>query len=251
MNVVLVDSGGANIGSVRYALQRLGVEAALTRDAEAIRRADRVILPGVGAAAPAMALLRGAGLVEVLRGLVQPVLGVCLGMQLLCAHSEEGEVDCLGLIDAPVQRLQGSGLRVPHMGWDEVTAVAEHPLCAGEARMGWAYFVHSYAVPVCAATLATCEYGTAFSAAIGHGNFMGVQYHPERSAAMGMAVLRNFLGSANALPRGRAGGPLPAGQGRARKMYVDTSTNDDTAMRAKDPGPQGCSAAAAMRRCAP
>lgn len=194
MSVALVDSGGANIGSVLYALQRLGVDAPLTRDPGTIRRADRVILPGVGAAAPAMALLREAGLVDVLRGLTQPVLGVCLGMQLLCAHSEEGDVDCLGLIDAPVVRLRGNdGLRVPHMGWNEVTACAEHPLCAGEAREGWVYFVHGYAVPVCAATLATCEYGATFSAAVGQENFMGVQYHPERSAAMGMAVLGNFL----------------------------------------------------------
>jgi glutamine amidotransferase len=194
MSVVLVDSGGANIGSVRYALQRLGVEAALTSDANAIRRADRVILPGVGAAAPAMARLREAGLVEVLRGLVQPVLGVCLGMQLLCRHSEEGDVDCLGLIDAPVQRIHGNdALRVPHMGWNEVTACRDHPLNGGDAGEGWAYFVHGYAVPVCAATLATCEYGRTFSAAVGQENFMGVQYHPERSAAMGMAVLGNFL----------------------------------------------------------
>jgi glutamine amidotransferase len=190
----MVDSGGANIGSVRYALQRLGVDAVLTRDAEAIRRADRVILPGVGAAAPAMARLREAGLVEVLRGLVQPVLGVCLGMQLLCTHSEEGDVDCLGLIDAPVCRLHGGGgIRVPHMGWNHVVACRDHLLNAGGAGEGWAYFVHGYAVPVCAATLATCEYGHAFSAAVGHANFMGVQYHPERSAAMGMAVLGNFL----------------------------------------------------------
>jgi len=194
VNVVLVDSGGANIGSLRYALQRMGVEAPLTRDAETIRRADRVILPGVGAAAPAMARLREAGLVEVLRGLGQPVLGVCLGMQLLCAHSEEGDVDCLGLIDAPVRRFHGQGdLRVPHMGWNEVKACTGHPLCASDAREGWAYFVHSYRVPVCTATLATCAYGTTFSAAVGQENFMGVQYHPERSAAMGMAVLGNFL----------------------------------------------------------
>lgn len=195
MNVVLVDSGGANIGSVHYALQRLGVDAPLTRDAEAVRRADRVILPGVGAAAPAMARLREAGLVEVLRGLVQPVLGVCLGMQLLCAHSDEGGVDCLGLIDAPVRKLHGGDtLRVPHMGWNAVQACRDHPLNAGEAGEGWAYFVHSYAVPMCKATLATCDYGAPFSAAIGQGNFMGVQYHPERSAALGLAVLRNFLG---------------------------------------------------------
>ena len=194
MSVVLVDSGGANIGSVRYALQRLGVEAPLTCDAETIRRADHVILPGVGAAAPAMAHLREAGLVDVLRGLTQPVLGVCLGMQLLCAHSEEGDVACLGLIDAPVRRLHSNdGVRVPHMGWNQVAACLDHPLNAGDADKGWAYFVHGYAVPVCAATLATCEHGITFSAAIGQRNFTGVQYHPERSAAMGMAVLRNFL----------------------------------------------------------
>ncbi|TAN08287.1 MAG: imidazole glycerol phosphate synthase subunit HisH [Rhodanobacteraceae bacterium] len=195
MSVVLVDSGGANIGSVLYALQRLGVEATLTSDATTIRAADRVILPGVGAAAPAMARLRASGLVEVLRGLTQPVLGVCLGMQLLCTHSEEGGVDCLGVIDAPVLKLDATaGVRVPHMGWNKVTAVAAHPLCAGAAGAGWAYFVHSYAVPLCKATLATCEHGARFSAAIGRGNFMGVQYHPERSAAMGAAILGNFLG---------------------------------------------------------
>ncbi len=194
MSVVLVDSGGANIGSVRYALQRLGVEASLSADAATIRAADRVILPGVGAAAPAMARLRETGLVEVLRGLGQPVLGVCLGMQLLCTHSDEGDVDGLGVIDARVRRLRGGdGLRVPHMGWNRVHRVAPHPLCAGDAEAGWAYFVHAYAVPRCAATLATCEHGEVFSAAIGRANFMGVQYHPERSAALGVALLRNFL----------------------------------------------------------
>ncbi|MGH8144743.1 MAG: imidazole glycerol phosphate synthase subunit HisH [Rhodanobacteraceae bacterium] len=194
MSVVLVDSGGTNIGSVRYALQRLGVEATLTADAETIRAAERVILPGVGAAAPAMARLRDAGLVEVLRGLTQPVLGVCLGMQLLCRHSEEGDVDCLGVIDIDVCKLVARvGLRVPHMGWNRVHAQVAHPLLRGGASDGWAYFVHSYAVPTCAATLATCEHGDLFSATIGQGSFMGVQYHPERSAGLGIAVLRNFL----------------------------------------------------------
>lgn len=194
MNVALVDSGGANIGSVRYALQRLGVEAMLTSDAAAIRNADRVILPGVGAAAAAMARLRESGLVEVLRSLTQPVLGVCLGMQLLCAHSDEGSVDCLGLIETHVRRFDDrDGLRVPHMSWNRVDTMTPHPLFADAAGDRWAYFVHSFAVPVCAATLATCEYGGAFSAAIGRDNFLGVQYHPERSAAFGLATLRNFL----------------------------------------------------------
>jgi len=196
MSVALVDSGGANIGSVRYALQRLGVEAVLTSDAADIRAADHVILPGVGAAAPAMARLREGDLVDVLRSLTQPVLGVCLGMQLLCAHSEEGGVDCLGVIDVNVQRFDDrGGLRVPHVGWNQVKGVMPNSLLAEDTGEGWAYFVHSYAVPVCAATLATCDYGGEFSAAIRRENFFGVQYHPERSAAFGVATLRNFLAS--------------------------------------------------------
>lgn len=196
MSVVIVDSGGANLGSVRAALQRLGVEPVVTAMAADIRAAERVVLPGVGAAAPAMARLRELRLIEVLRTLTQPVLGVCLGMQLLCAHSEEGDVDCLGVIGAPVRKLAGRpAARVPHMGWNRVTACRDHGLCAGAARDGWAYFVHSYAVPLDTATLATCEHGGPFSAAIGRGNFMGVQYHPERSSGFGAAVLRNFLSS--------------------------------------------------------
>lgn len=194
MKVALVDSGGANIGSVQYALQRLGVEATLTSDAATIEAADRVILPGVGAAAPAMARLREASLVEVVRSLTQPVLGVCLGMQLLCARSEEGDVDCLGLINVDVQRFNDRrGLRVPHMGWNQVNDIVSNSLLPEDAGKHWAYFVHSYVVPVCTATLATCDYGGEFSAAIRRDNFFGVQYHPERSAAFGMATLRNFL----------------------------------------------------------
>lgn len=192
MSVVLVDSAGANIGSVRCALQRLGVDATLTSDAGAIRAADKVILPGVGAAAPAMQRLRELGLVDVLRGLTQPVLGVCLGMQLLCARSDEGDVDGLGVIDAEVRRIDvHDGLRVPHMGWNRVRVVASHSWMVHADD--WAYFVHGYAVPVCPETLAICEYGTTFSAAIGRANFTGVQYHPERSAALGAEVLQRFL----------------------------------------------------------
>lgn len=195
MKVALVDSGGANIGSLTHALARLGVAAELTTDPEVIRTAERVILPGVGAAAPAMARLRALALCEVLRSLAQPVLGVCLGMQLLCAHSEEGDVDGLGVIDAPVVRLApAGGLRLPHVGWNRVSAHGAPRPSAGAAA-GWAYFLHGYAVPVCAATLATCEYGGVFSAAIGRGNFTGVQYHPEKSAAFGAAVLGRFLAS--------------------------------------------------------
>ncbi|WP_049621432.1 imidazole glycerol phosphate synthase subunit HisH [Frateuria defendens] len=194
MAVVLVDSGGTNIGSVRYALQRLGVDAALTSDAAAIRAADKVILPGVGAAGPGMARLRELELVEVIRALTQPVLGVCLGMQLLCAHSEEADTACLGLVPATVRRFtEAPGLRVPHMGWNRLQGRREHPLLAGLGEDDWAYFVHSYAVPVGDYTLATCDFGGPFSAVVAAGNFHGMQFHPERSASTGAKLLKNFL----------------------------------------------------------
>ncbi len=196
MSVVLVDAGGTNIGSVRYALQRLGVDAALTSDAATIRAADKVILPGVGAAGPGMARLRELGLIELLRSLTQPVLGVCLGMQLLCAHSEEGDTECLGLIPAPVRRfVEAPGVRVPHMGWNRVVARREHPLLAGLGEDDQAYFVHSYAVPTGDWTLASSDYGQPFSAVIARNNFHGMQFHPERSAAVGAKLLKNFLDS--------------------------------------------------------
>jgi glutamine amidotransferase len=194
MRVVLVDAGGTNIGSVRYALQRLGTDAELTADPARIRSASHVILPGVGAAAPGMRRLREAGLVDVLRGLTQPVLGVCLGMQLLCEGSEEGDTECLGVVPGRVRRMPESpGLRVPHMGWNTLQATADHPLTEGLREGDTAYFVHSYAVPVGDYTLVASRHGEAFSAAVGAGNFMGMQFHPERSAAVGALLLRNFL----------------------------------------------------------
>jgi glutamine amidotransferase len=192
--VVMVDAGGTNIGSVRYALERLGVDAPLTADPAVIRAAARVILPGVGAAGPAMARLQALDLVDVLRGLTQPVLGVCLGMQLLCAHSEEGDVDGLGVVPAIVQHLSARpGLRVPHMGWNRLLARADHPLLDGLTADAQAYFVHSYAVPLGDYTIAATEHGQTFSAVVARGNFFGMQFHPERSAAVGMRLLRNFL----------------------------------------------------------
>lgn len=194
MSVVLVDAGGTNIGSVRYALQRLGVDAALTADAERIRSADKVILPGVGAAGPGMARLRELQLVEVIRSLTQPVLGVCLGMQLLCEHSEEGDTPCLGVIPAGVRKFEEApALCVPHMGWNRLSPVADHPLLKHLEDGDWAYFVHSYAVPVGDYTLVNCQYGSAFSAVIASGNFHGMQFHPERSAQVGAMLLKNFL----------------------------------------------------------
>jgi imidazole glycerol-phosphate synthase subunit HisH len=194
MSVVLVDAGGTNIGSVRYALQRLGMDATLAADAASIRAADKVILPGVGAAGPGMARLHELGLVDLLRSLTQPVLGVCLGMQLLCAHSEESDTECLGLIPASVHRFaEAPGLRVPHMGWNRLIAQQPHALLAGLSAGDQAYFVHSYAVPVGDYSLATTDYGGEFSAVIGRDNFYGMQFHPERSAAVGAKLLQNFL----------------------------------------------------------
>ena len=194
MGVVLIDAGGANIGSVRYALQRLGVDARLSGDAERIRAASRVILPGVGAAAPAMARLRELGLVEVIRGLTQPVLGICLGMQLLYETSEEGDVDCLGLLPGRIRRLSGgAGLRIPHMGWNQLERLAAHPLLDGVADGARAYFVHSFAAPVDEHCMAACEHGERFAAVVARGNVAGAQFHPERSAAVGSRLLANFL----------------------------------------------------------
>jgi glutamine amidotransferase len=194
MDVVLVDAGGTNIGSVRYALQRLGVDAALTADADRIRSAGKVILPGVGAAGPGMTRLHELALVDVIRSLTQPVLGVCLGMQLLCEHSEEGDTACLGVIPAKVRKFkEAPDLCVPHMGWNRLSPVAAHPLLEHLDDGDWAYFVHSYAVPVGDYTLASSEYGGAFSAVIASGNFHGMQFHPERSARVGAKLLKNFL----------------------------------------------------------
>ncbi|WP_298191487.1 imidazole glycerol phosphate synthase subunit HisH [Metallibacterium sp.] len=193
-DVVLVEAGGTNIGSLRYALQRLGVEAELSSDAARIRAATHVILPGVGAAAPGMQRLRAAGLVEVLRRLRQPVLGVCLGMQLLFEHSEEGDTPCLGLLSGQVRKLSFDGrLRVPHMGWNALTTLRADTLLAGLPQPAYAYFVHSYAAPVGAYTLADATHGVAFSAVVRHGNVCGMQFHPERSAAVGARLLQNFL----------------------------------------------------------
>lgn len=194
MRVAVIDSGGANIGSVCYALERLGVSAALTADAAAIRAADRVILPGVGAAAPAMARLRELGLVDILRSLTQPLLGICLGMQLLFEGSEEGEVECLGLLPGRVRKLSAApGVRIPHMGWNRLDPCAASPLLDGVARGAQAYFVHSYAAPQSADCIASCCHGEPFAAMVQRGAIAGAQFHPERSAAVGARILGNFL----------------------------------------------------------
>jgi glutamine amidotransferase len=194
MQVALVDSGGANIGSVRYALERLGAVAALTSDAGQILAADRVILPGVGAAAPAMTRLHELGLVETLRSLTQPLLGICLGMQLLFERSEEGNVECLARLPGTVRRMRArAGVRVPHMGWNALQPVRESPLLDGIAPGAQAYFVHSYAASPGADGVATCTHGEPFAAVVERGNVAGAQFHPERSGAVGARLLANFL----------------------------------------------------------
>ena len=193
-SVANIDSGGANIASLLFALERLGYDAVLTTAADVITGADRVILPGVGAAADAMQRLRDSGLVDVIRGLQQPVLGICLGMQLLADASEEEDVDCLGIIPGVVRRLQvADGFPVPNMGWCPVTRVAETPVLDGIEDGSYFYFVHSYALPASDFTLATARHADVFSAVVGRANFIAAQFHPERSSADGARLLRNFL----------------------------------------------------------
>ncbi|MGB0513212.1 MAG: imidazole glycerol phosphate synthase subunit HisH [Wenzhouxiangellaceae bacterium] len=193
MTIAVIDSGGANLGSVLQALRRLGVEGVLTRDADVIRDAKRVILPGVGAAAWCMNTLREYGLVEVIRDLSQPVLGICVGLQLMFQRSEEGDTECLGLLPGAVRRLPATpGLRLPHMGWNRLEWRSDDPLARGLSGDEWYYFVHSFAAPASAA-LATSCHGAPFAAVIRHENFAACQFHPEKSAAAGARLLRNFL----------------------------------------------------------
>jgi glutamine amidotransferase len=193
--LAIVDSGGANISSVRFALERLGVRSELTADPAVIRAAARVILPGVGAASEGMKRLQAKGLVDCVRGLTQPVLGVCLGMQLLFEDSEEdGGVETLGLVPGRVALLPDSpGITVPHMGWNTITTGKTVGLLDGIAPDARFYFVHSYAGPVNAFTLASCDHGRPFAAMVQRGNFSGVQFHPERSGAPGARLLQNFV----------------------------------------------------------
>lgn len=197
MEVVLIDAGGANIGSVSYALERLGANPTLSSNASDIMQAERVILPGVGAADVGMARLRELGLVEVVQNLRQPLLGICLGMQLLFDSSEEGDVECLGLLSGRVRRLNAApGLRVPHMGWNSIDACAPDVLLDAMPKGGHAYFVHSYAVPVTVDAIATTTHGQVFASMVRRGNVAGAQFHPERSAAVGARLLENFLSGA-------------------------------------------------------
>ena len=192
--LAIIDSGGANIASLRYAIERLGIESELTTDPGRLRAASHIILPGVGAAADCMARLETAGIVDTIRELRQPLLGICVGMQLLYESSEEGDVECLGLLPGRVRRLSPDlGLPVPHMGWNQLEFRQRNALLNDVAENDYVYFVHSYCAPVSEMTVAQCSYGEAFSAIVRHGNVYGAQFHPERSARIGSLLLKNFL----------------------------------------------------------
>ncbi|MDE6096704.1 MAG: imidazole glycerol phosphate synthase subunit HisH [Muribaculaceae bacterium] len=191
--VAVIDYNMGNIRSLGNALGRLGAEWVLTSDAEVIKKAGRVILPGVGNAAEAMANLRRLGLPEVIWRLRRPVLGICVGMQVMCRHSEEGDAECMGIFDARVRRFEESPeIKVPHMGWSRISNL-EGKLFAGIGSGSYVYYVHSYYAPLCPDTIATSRHPGMFSAALKYENFYGTQFHPEKSGETGERILHNFL----------------------------------------------------------
>lgn len=193
-SVAIVDGGGANIASLLFALERLGVPGQLTADEAVIRAASHVILPGVGAAHGAMERLRKTGLDELIPRLTQPVLGICLGMQLLFQSSEEEATQCLGVLPGSAHRFAPiPGRPVPHMGWNQVLALRSSPLLAQIPDQAYFYFVHSYAVKISSVTVGSTDYGWPFSALVERDNFMATQFHPERSGPLGAQLLSNFL----------------------------------------------------------
>ena len=191
MNLVIVDYKAGNVQSVLFALERLGVQATLSADFETIKAADKVIFPGVGEASSAMAQLKARNLDKLLPTLEQPFFGVCLGMQLLCEHSEEGDTDMLGIIPLHVKRFQ-TDLKVPHMGWNQLEQL-QSPLFEGLQEQEYVYYVHSYYVPLSEHTIAQSSYPEPFSAALRYKNFYAVQFHPEKSGPAGSQILKNFL----------------------------------------------------------
>jgi len=195
-NIVIVNTGCANISSVKFAVERLGVKVTVSDNTEIIQGADKVFLPGVGSANAAMASIEHKHLVTCIQGLTQPVLGICLGMQLMVEKSAESLQDftpCLNLIPGEVKRMQVGELRLPQMGWNTVTPLDSLSLFKGIPNGTYFYFVHSFAVAISQYTLASCQYGMAFSAALHKDNFYGVQFHPERSSDAGAQLLQNFI----------------------------------------------------------
>ncbi len=199
MKVCIIDTGTANLNSVRQALIRLGVQPVISHDAEVLDTADRLVFPGVGSAEAAMGGVNGRGLAPFLKSTRIPLLGICLGMQCLGVSSSEvpegsklEKIDCLGIVEGRVLHLDSKGGRLPHMGWNTVTH-ADHPLFEGIRQDSYFYFDHSYAMELGPYTIGTTQYGAKFTSSLASGNFMGVQFHPEKSGACGARLLQNFL----------------------------------------------------------
>jgi glutamine amidotransferase len=198
MNIVIIDTGCANLSSVKFAIERLGYKVIVSKEPAILKQADKLFLPGVGTAKEAMGNLIERHLVEQIKSLTQPVLGICLGMQILAEASEEsfGDqpiIDTLGIVEGHIEKMDVAPLRSPHMGWNQVTPKLDEPLFKDIPAGSYFYFVHSYALPVNDNTIASCEYGTPFTAAVNKDNFYGVQFHPERSGKAGAQLIKNFL----------------------------------------------------------
>ena len=193
MEIAIIKYNAGNVASVMYALDRIGQKYQWTDDEEQIKNADKVIFPGVGEASTAMAYLKEKGLDTLIKGLKQPVLATCIGMQLLCKHSEEGNVDCIGVFDVEVKKFQSKDLKIPHVGWNSIIEKGENPLMKGLKEEEFVYFVHSFYAPVNAYTTAVCEYVQPFSAMLHKDNFYAAQFHAEISGKAGEQILKNFL----------------------------------------------------------
>ena len=192
MKLVIIDYGAGNIKSIEFAFERLGVHAVLSSNPQEIKEADKVIFPGVGAAGAAMKKLKESGLVQLIPQLKQPVLGICLGMQLMCKHSQENDTEGLGIFDVDVLKFDAQQVKVPQIGWNKITDVST-PLMNSIVEGSYIYMVHSYYVPRCKDTIATSTYDLSYSAALHKDNFYGTQFHPEKSSSVGEQLLKNFL----------------------------------------------------------
>lgn len=190
--IIIIDTGCANLSSVKFAFERLNIPVHISHQAEQISSADKLILPGVGTARAAMEKLAERGLIEIIQKAQQPLLGICLGMQLLGLKSAEGDISTLAISNGQTELLNTGNLPLPHMGWNSIQFSPEHPLFSNIAQQSYFYFVHSYAMPIHNKTIASCHYGMDFSAAIAERNFYGVQFHPERSGKTGAQLLKNF-----------------------------------------------------------
>ena len=192
MKVVVIKYNAGNIRSVLFALERIGVDAIVTDDHDEIRSADRVIFPGVGEASSAMKYLKEKGLDTLISSLKQPVLGICLGMQLMCKHSEENDTECLGIFDQTVRLFPQEGFKIPQIGWNNITHLKTN-LFKGVSEDAYMYFVHSYYVEKCDNAIALTDYISEYSSAVQKDNFYAVQFHPEKSGEAGQLILENFI----------------------------------------------------------